>query len=138
MPRILCIDDNRHGCFARQTLLEENGYEVRCATTGKDGLERFGSEKYDLVIVDYFMPGMNGGEVIRKLREISARVPIILLSGYTERLALEERVPEADIALQKGPREVKELLDTVARMLCKRYKRPAARVKVKSKKAAHR
>ncbi len=135
MSRILCIDDNKHGCFARQSLLEEHGHEVLVAHSGKEGLERFAAEKIDLVIVDYFMPGMNGGEVIRKIREMSAKVPIIMLSGYTERLALDEKVPEADAALQKGPREIKELLETVTRLLHKRFKRPPSRVQRKSRKA---
>jgi CheY-like chemotaxis protein len=136
MPRILCIDDNKHGCFARQSLLEDHGHDVVVATAGKEGLERFGTEKFDLVIVDYFMPGMNGGEVIRKIREMNARVPIIMLSGYVERLGLDEKVPEADAALQKGPREIKELLETVTRLLRKRYKRPAAKARAAKERKA--
>lgn len=137
MPRILCIDDNRYGCFARQSLLEEAGYDVLVADNGKDGLETFRTEKIDLVIVDYFMPEMNGAEVIRHIRKSNPRLPIILLSGFTERLALDEKVPEADAALQKGPREIKELLETVARLLRKRFKKPAARIGAKARKAGH-
>ena len=135
MPRILCIDDNKHGCFARQSLLEEHGYEVLVAHSGKEGLERLAAEKVDLVIVDYVMPGMNGGEVIRRIREGNARIPIILLSGFTERFALDERVPEADAALPKGPREIKELLETVTRLLRRRFKKPASRVRPKARRA---
>lgn len=138
MPRILCIDDNRHGLFARQSLLEEQGYEVLVARNGKEGLEKFRAERIDLLIVDYMMPEMNGAEVIRHIRKMNARVPIILHSGYTERLALEERVTEADAVLQKGPREVKELLETVARLLRKRFKKPAARIRARVRKARSR
>ena len=136
MARILCIDDNRHGCQARQLLLEEHGHEVHLAYTGRDGVEKFTGSRFDLVVVDYYMPGMNGGEVIRKIRELNGRVPIILLSGYTERFALEEKVPQADAALQKGNREVKELLETVARLLSRRHKRPAGRAKSRRVRAA--
>lgn len=132
MARILCIDDNRHGCFARQSLLEGKGYEVVTAHSGKEGLEKFHADKIDLVIVDYMMPNMNGGEVIRQLRQNrKSRIPIILHSGFSERLALDEKAIEADAVLQKGPREIKELLDTVARLLVPRKK--PARVKIHHK-----
>lgn len=121
MACILCIDDNRHGCFARQSLLEEQGYEVVTAHSGKDGLEKFQAQKIDLVIVDYMMPNMNGAEVIRQIRQNRrSKVPIILHSGFTERLALDEKALEANAVLQKGPREIKELLETVARLLLPR------------------
>jgi CheY-like chemotaxis protein len=134
MARILCIDDNRHGCFARQSLLEAAGHAVACAHDGKEGLEKFRADKFDLVIVDYLMPGMNGAEVIRRIRETHPRLPIILHSGFSERLALEERVPEADAVLQKGPREIQELKETINRLLQKPARKPVARVQARSHK----
>lgn len=134
MPRILCIDDNRHGLFARQSVLEEQGYRVVLAHNGKEGLEKFREQRIDLVIVDYMMPEMNGAEVIRQIRKMSPRIPIILLSGFTERLALEEKVTEADAVLQKGPREVKELLENASRLLQRRFKKPAARIRARLRK----
>lgn len=138
MTRILCIDDNKHGCFARKTVLEEQGYEVRIANDGFEGLQKFKAEKIDLVILDYVMPGMNGAEVIRQMREKGSKVPIILLSGFSDRLALDERVTEADAVLQKGPREVKELLENVKRLLLRKIKKPAARVSSKTRAKAAR
>ncbi len=134
MPRLLCIDDNRHGCFARQSVLEEHGYQVVVAHSGKEGLEKFRTEKIDLVIVDYIMPEMNGAEVIRRIRQANPRVPIILHSGYAERLALDEKVGQADAVLQKGPREIKELLETVRELLRKRFKKPAASLRIKGRR----
>lgn len=134
MPRILCIDDNKHGRFVRRAVLEEQGYEVVVAGSGKEGLEKFRNEKIDLLIVDYVMPEMNGVEVIRQIRKSNSRVPIILHSGFTERLALDEKVTEADAVLHKGPREVKELLETVKRLLLRRVKKPAARIRAKARK----
>lgn len=134
MARILCIDDNKHGCFARKALLEEQGHEVLVALSGKEGLERFRAEKVDLVIVDYIMPDINGGEVIRQIRKSSARMPIILHSGFADRLALDEKVTEADAVLQKGPREIRELLETVTRLLARHVKKPAARASARTAK----
>jgi CheY-like chemotaxis protein len=135
MARILCIDDNQHGCWVRQSLLEGQGHTVATARSGKEGLEKFRAEKFDLVVVDYLMPGMNGGEVIAKIRETHPRLPIILHSGFTDRLALERKVTQADALLQKGgPREIKELLETVSRLLYRPARKPAARVQAHKRK----
>ncbi len=128
MPRILCIDDNEHGRIVRRHILEEHGYEVLTARSGREGLEKFKNDKVSLAIVDYLMPEMNGQEVIKHLRKLSPRLPIILLSGYADTLALDRKVPEADAVLHKGrPREVKELLETVERLLRHGHKKPGAR-----------
>ena len=128
MARILCIDDNQHGCFVRQSVLEGQGHTVATARSGKEGLEKFRAEKFDLVVVDYLMPGMKGVEVIAKIRETHPRLPIILLSGFSDRLALDRKITQADAVLQKGAREVKELLETVNRLVYRPARKPAARV----------
>jgi len=138
MAKILCIDDNGHGLNARRVLLENEGHQVTVARNGADGLKAFRREKVDLVIVDYVMPQMNGAEVVRKIKHVSPRLPVILLSGYTETLNLEEKVKEADCILSKGTREVPELLGAVQRLLRKAARKPAASVKAQGKKPARR
>ena len=138
MAKILCIDDNGHGLNARRVLLEREGHEVTVARNGADGLKAFRRGNVDLVIVDYVMPQMNGAEVVRKIKQVSPRLPVILLSGYTETLNLEEKVKDADCILSKGTREVPELLSAVKRLLRKTGRKPAASVKAKEKKVARR
>jgi CheY-like chemotaxis protein len=135
MPQILCIDDNIHGLRARRLLLEGMGHKVTVAGSGHEGLEAFRSQKIDIVIVDYRMPQMNGGEVVREIKRENPKLPVILLSGYAEMLGLEEKVPEADCVLKKGAREVSEVVNAVNRLLRKSMKKPAASVKAKEKKA---
>ena len=106
MAKILCIDDNAHGLSARRVLLEKLGHQVTVARSGAEGLQAFRRAKADLVIVDYVMPQMNGSEVVRKLKKSAPRLPVILLSGYTETLNLETKVKDADCILSKGRREI--------------------------------
>ena len=138
MAKILCIDDNGHGLNARRVLLEREGHEVTVARNGADGIKAFRRGNVDLVIVDYVMPQMNGAEVVRKIKQVSPRPPVILLSGYTETLNLEEKVKDADCILSKGTREVPELLSAVKRLLRKTARKPAASVKAKEMKVARR
>jgi DNA-binding response OmpR family regulator len=82
-PRILLVDDEH----AIQTLLsyplQKDGYEVVCASDGREALTRFGEGTYDLVVLDVMMPRMDGLEVCRRLRAKST-VPIIMLTARAE------------------------------------------------------
>jgi CheY-like chemotaxis protein len=119
--QILLVDDNKLGLSARKSLLEEQGYRVITATSGEAALELFRSIPFDLVITDFKMPGMNGIELIHHIRTERPGVPIILISGYTETLGLNERATGADVVLAKSAHEVPQLLRSVARLL----RRPA-------------
>jgi DNA-binding response OmpR family regulator len=82
-PRILLVDDER----AIQTLLsyplQKDGYEVTCASDGREALARFEDGAYDLVVLDVMMPRLDGLEVCRRLRAKST-VPIIMLTARAE------------------------------------------------------
>jgi DNA-binding response OmpR family regulator len=82
-PRILLVDDEH----AIQTLLsyplEKDGYDVVCASDGREALARFAEGTFDLVVLDVMMPRMDGFEVCRRLRAKST-VPIIMLTARAE------------------------------------------------------
>lgn len=138
MSRILCIDDHLHGLNARRVVLEGLGHTVSLARNGREGLNLFEKEKPDLVIVDYMMPQMKGDEVIREIKRMSPRTPVILLSGFADTLSLEEKVPEADCVVKKAAREVAELTGALTRLLRKNAKKPAGSVKAKTVKTPRR
>ena len=79
---ILCVDDELIGLRVRKVLLERAGYRVLTAMDGATGLRIFESEPVEAVVLDYSMPGMHGGEVAGRMRQIKPDVPILLLSAY--------------------------------------------------------
>ncbi len=79
---VLCVDDEMIGLKVRKILLERAGYRVLTAPDGTAGLELFSSEPVEAVVLDYSMPGMNGGEVASKMRQTKPHIPILLLSAY--------------------------------------------------------
>lgn len=81
-PLILCIDDEELGLRIRKIVLEREGYRVETAINGTIGLTIFEGQEIDAVVLDYFMPGMNGGEVAAEMRRMKPEVPILLLSAY--------------------------------------------------------
>jgi len=78
---VLCIDDEVVGLQVRKILLERAGYKVLTAPDGRTGLEMFRAEPVQAVILDYTMPGMNGGEVANRMRQTKPEIPILLLSA---------------------------------------------------------
>lgn len=113
-PVILCVDDEPTGLLMRRLLLESQGYCVLAAANGAEGLSLFSSELVDLVVLDYMMPDMDGGQVAQKMRGANPAVPIVLLSAYVD-LPLEIcALVDSYVIKGRGP-EV--LLATVAELL---------------------
>jgi CheY-like chemotaxis protein len=79
---VLCVDDELIGLQVRKILLERAGYRVVTAINGLEGLRIFSAEPVEAVVLDYSMPGMHGGEVATRMRQIKPGVPILLLSAY--------------------------------------------------------
>jgi CheY-like chemotaxis protein len=79
---VLCVDDEPIGLQVRKILLERAGYRVLTAEDGLVGLSLFDKEPVEVVVLDYSMPGMDGGEVATRMRQIKPKVPILLLSAY--------------------------------------------------------
>ncbi len=81
--RILVVDDEHRYVWATKTYLEAKGYEAITAQDGETAIGLAANEKPDLVILDIRMPGMDGYEVCRRMREFST-VPIIMLTAMAE------------------------------------------------------
>jgi two-component system response regulator CpxR len=79
---VLCVDDDEAGLRVRKMLFEAHGYEVLCSTDGRDGLRKFAENKVDAVILDYFMPEMDGGMVAAQMKAVKPEVAILMLSAY--------------------------------------------------------
>ena len=81
-PVILCIDDEDLGLEIRKMVLEREGFCVITARDGPSGLSIFEKQPVDAVVLDYAMPGLDGGQVAAMLRQRSPHIPILMLSAY--------------------------------------------------------
>jgi CheY-like chemotaxis protein len=99
-PVILCIDDEDLGLEIRKMVLEREGFTVLTAKDGQSGISVFDTEQIDAVVLDYAMPGMDGGKVAAILRQRRPDIPIMMLSAY---VALPEEVMRViSISATKG------------------------------------
>ena len=123
--RILIVDDNHLGLLARESVLAELGHEIVTTSLPHEALEMCLTQKFDLIVTDYKMPKMNGIELIKQLRLVNKTVPVILLSGFTNTLGLNEENTGASAVIQKSANEVAHLIRSVNQLLAKPAKKPA-------------
>lgn len=82
--QILLVDDDSTFRLMIDQMLKELGYSVTMANDGWEGLIRFNKKKFELVITDFSMPGMNGAELTREIRRKSPRTHIIILTAFRQ------------------------------------------------------
>src|SRR3989442_3681540 len=80
--RILVVDDEVSTLTLFQRILEKEGYEVVCATSGEEALQQLASNWFDLAISDLRMPGLTGIELVREAKALNPTLPCIVLTGY--------------------------------------------------------
>jgi CheY-like chemotaxis protein len=78
---ILSVDDEPGILLTRRLLLENAGYQVLSAADGEQALEIFSSQSVDLVLLDYVLPGRDGGSIAQDMKRCKQSVPIILVSA---------------------------------------------------------
>jgi len=113
MPRVLVIDDQPDVRTMIAIVLRVNHFEIVEAASGAAGLREFENSKFDLAIVDIFLQGTNGFDVIRIMRERIPNFPIVAISGMT-RFDFASASPElADVACLQKPFRPNELVRAI-------------------------
>lgn len=83
MPkRIIVIDDENAVRKSFELALEDSGFEVHTAPSGKEGIEMLKSKPYDLVFLDLKMPGMDGVETLREIRKGDKNIPLYIVTAF--------------------------------------------------------
>jgi CheY-like chemotaxis protein len=121
--RILLVDDNVRGLTARKMILADQGYEVETTLSGEEAWETFQKHQFDVVVTDLRMGGIDGMELIRRIRATDAPARIILLSGFIDCLGLTAESSGADEVINKSNKEVPELLRAVRKLAARPRRR---------------
>src|ERR1041384_2560337 len=91
-PRVLIVEDDSDVRRLFAIGLNQRGFEVKLASNGADAVERIRSEKPDVILLDWLMPLMDGGQMLDHLGDGAAKIPIIVISGEPAHDALDPRV----------------------------------------------
>lgn len=114
---ILCVDDNEQSLSIRKVMLETRGYRVAACSSGEEALGIFERGGIDLVLTDLIMPGLDGTELIARIKSMSPQTPAILFSG---KIRIFDRETQADVFLPKGMYAPAELLERIRLLLVRK------------------
>jgi two-component system response regulator AtoC len=107
--RLLVVDDDPAARDWLGAFADRLGYEVELASTGEAALEAFRSRPSDLVTLDVLLPGMNGLDTLKALRDLDGGVPIIMLSGHGQTRTIVDAVRQGATDFLRKPFEPEEL-----------------------------
>ena len=129
---ILLIDDDAELCVLLSEFLRREGFTVDCEHEGNRGLERAGQPGVDLVVLDVMLPGLDGFEILRRLRAHS-KVPVIMLTARGEdvdRIVGLEIGADDYLAKPFNPRELAARIRAILRRYEARPAAPSGRIEV--------
>jgi two-component system cell cycle sensor histidine kinase/response regulator CckA len=112
--RILLVEDDRGARESIKLLLTIDRHAVVDSPNGEEALKQLKSQRFDLAIVDYFMPGMRGSQLALHIREIAPALPIVMITAYLEKLAESDKPVDAVIGKPFG---IAELRRAIAKLL---------------------
>lgn len=114
--KIIVVDDDE-GILKTFFLLFNQTYRVYLAKDSVEALERFKSVSFDLIIVDYKLPRINGLEMVSRFRELGYRGPVILISAYPEAIRKEDLKNYNISQLFLKPLDLEALESSIHRLL---------------------
>ena len=100
--KILYAEDNRITAQETGEALEDNGYEVKTVFDGDEAWLAYQSSRPDVVVLDYQMPGKTGIEVFLLIRQLDKKIPVLILSSYTELCAASLKIGTSDFVRKDG------------------------------------
>ena len=116
---VLIVDDEKNLTLAMRRLLSAEGYRAEVAASGELALEVIKELPFDVILLDVNMPGMNGLETFKKLRKVSPKSKVIMITGYGKTLkALVEEARELGVlAVIDKPFKINQITDAIQEII---------------------
>jgi CheY-like chemotaxis protein len=115
--RVLCVEDDEDTCKMLSGLLGLINCETSSAATAAEALDKIATERFDLYLLDNWLPGGSGVELCRKIRETGTSTPIIFYSGAALDSEREEALAAGAQAYLVKPLDVSLIVETVKKLL---------------------
>jgi DNA-binding response OmpR family regulator len=109
--QVLIVDDDESIRSLLNLFFEQEGYDVETTATGEQALERFEVGRFHLVMLDYYMPGMNGLEVASRMHGQDPSVTIALITGMAHTLANVDLAPTGITKIFSKPFDLCEIAE---------------------------
>jgi DNA-binding response OmpR family regulator len=113
--KILVVDDNYDFCEVLQEILSMEGYDAVIALDGIAACAALKDDPYDVVLLDFVMPSIDGLETLKNMREISPSTPVVMISAHSSSHNEQVRkcLAEGAVAAFNKPLDIDALLDAI-------------------------
>jgi CheY-like chemotaxis protein len=115
--RILVVDDDRSNCAILSKILSSRGYRVDVASSGEEALQLLEKNTYGLALLDYMMPGMDGVEVYRRMRQLQPEVVAVFQTAFATIEVIYSAIEAGAERVLAKPVDTHELLPLVERLV---------------------
>ena len=116
--KVLVVDDNNGVRILVSKMLSRLGYEVSSADSGENGLSIFRENKFDIVLSDYEMPGIDGVAFACSVKKSSPRTPVVIMTGAGKETVFSRMSNAVDKVISK-PFTLAEIGETIQNLSCK-------------------
>ena len=113
---VLVVDDDEEVCHALVRVLERMGCRARRATDGRQGLDLVNQDPPDVILLDLFMPDMNGPQFLQQLRQTHPSLPVVIVTGHPNSALMFESSQYAPLMMLAKPID-HELLERTVRVV---------------------
>ena len=115
MKKILIIDDDADLCREIAEIISGEGFSVQVAANGFEGQKYICANFYDAIIVDYKMPGINGVDILKFIKEKNIKTKVFVSSGrpFIEKILEDEKVSEIVTRVINKPFDIENLLQEI-------------------------
>ena len=117
MKKILIVDDQHGIRLLLNEVFKKQGYETFLAANGIEALRIFDEEKIDCVLLDMKIPGMNGTEILRHLKERNSAIPVVMMTAYGEQNIIKEALELGAASYFTKPFNIFDIQNEVKKIL---------------------
>lgn len=120
---VMVVDDRVQDRQLLRDLLERKGYRVVDAESGEDCLREVKERRFQIILLDVRLPGIDGLQTLRQVKEIRPEVAVVMVTGYPAEDLVREAIEYGSTAMLNKPYDVEKLMDVVDQCLAKLKKR---------------
>ena len=116
--RVLCVDDDKDACEMLSVLMNSYGIDATCAQSAREAWLKIQTERFDLYLLDAWLPRVDGFEFCRQVREVDSNTPIVFYSGAAYDTDKQKGIAAGANAYVNKP-DVEGLIETIVDLIAK-------------------
>lgn len=110
---VLLVDDEEGIRETLKDILEDKGYSVVAASSGREAIEITVNERFDVALVDFIMPDMNGVQTLKKLKKIQPGLKVMMMTAFAERDKLDRAIDSGASCIFEKPLDIDRLISYI-------------------------